>query len=450
MRDHNVGSLLVTDDAGNVVGILTERDIINRAVASRLPLQSIFVKDIMTEALISCRPESSVSEVSFLMVSRGIRHLPVVERGKPVAMVSSRDVLGQQLRLTEALKDAAEEIAMLIKCFYSIEIDEILQVAILQVRQIFQAKHWFLHFSEDETPESGGSIIRRKGCSCSVPGVLDSSRADGSKGLEGTFPSACPAVDCEGRRVLVWLNRVNGGNEKGEPQCAPSFLCMCGLPPEMAESVEVLSYKRGLVQDILCATLSNAKLYREAHRRSTIDLLTGLKMRWVLEEELAEEFERARRYIRPFSVAMLDVDNFKGINDHHRRRRQAAQAPLQAAQEQRPRFGPDSRYGGDEFVLLLPETLLDEAVGMLERLRRQAEEQVMVQSDGPTTFSCGVVQWSGEFDNSWEDVLRRADAALYEAKDAGRNCVVGATASPPRERDRVIGVPIGQGAQAEP
>ncbi len=81
------------------------------------------------------------------------------------------------------------------------------------------------------------------------------------------------------------------------------------------------------------------------------------------------------------------------------------------------------RYGGDEFVLLMPETGLNEAAVLLERLRRQIRH-ISIPKVPTITISCGVAEWSGQSHEDAQSVLDRADGALYQAKNAGRNMIV--------------------------
>jgi diguanylate cyclase (GGDEF)-like protein len=139
---------------------------------------------------------------------------------------------------------------------------------------------------------------------------------------------------------------------------------------------------------------------------------------------LNAEFARAVRYNHGFSVAILDVDNFKTINDTTGHSAGDRTLQLLAKSMRRNARANDTiaRYGGDEFVMLLPETKLSDAAEMLERIRSQVEKLSLpnIQS---ITISCGLTEWTGSVTDTPENILKRADAALYEAKRKGRNCV---------------------------
>ncbi|HUX34257.1 MAG TPA: diguanylate cyclase [Gemmatimonadaceae bacterium] len=161
---------------------------------------------------------------------------------------------------------------------------------------------------------------------------------------------------------------------------------------------------------------------------STHDPLTGLLNRNVLEERVREEVMRARRYARPLSVAMVDLDLFKRFNDAfgHATGDVALRAVSRTLREAVRRTDIVARFGGEEFVLVLPETLGPDAVLKLDQIRRTLEAMHLDlpgAPDGRVTLSAGVASLDPERDHSLE-ILQRADDLLMAAKRAGRNCVM--------------------------
>jgi diguanylate cyclase (GGDEF)-like protein len=143
------------------------------------------------------------------------------------------------------------------------------------------------------------------------------------------------------------------------------------------------------------------------------DQLTGLPNRRAWEDTVARELARAARDGLPVCVAVLDLDRFKRYNDD-RGHLAGDELLSQAAEAWRSELrGGDvlARYGGDEFAALIPGRALDTAVVVVERLRRAGAR--------PCTCSAGVAMWDGA--ESATDLFGRADAALYVAKQSGRD-----------------------------
>ncbi len=158
---------------------------------------------------------------------------------------------------------------------------------------------------------------------------------------------------------------------------------------------------------------------------ATTDLLTGLANRRSILLDLDLELERHQRGSIPFSCAIMDVDHFKRINDAHGHAagdevlRQMADR-LRATLRAYDRLG---RYGGEEFLILLPGADLDVALGAAERLREAMVAGVTSRGGQPVSASFGVAQWQpGE---TATQLLARADQAMYQAKTEGRNRVKG-------------------------
>jgi diguanylate cyclase (GGDEF)-like protein len=165
--------------------------------------------------------------------------------------------------------------------------------------------------------------------------------------------------------------------------------------------------------------IGRADMFGELERLARTDELTGLPNRRDWEERLPAELARAARADQPVCVAMLDLDLFKDYNDrrgHQAGDRLLSQAATAWAAVLR-RYDVLARYGGEEFSLLLPDVDLDDGVALVERLRAATP-------DGETC-SAGVAAWDGSEDAP--SLVGRADAALYEAKRAGRDRVAVAT-----------------------
>ncbi|HEY7948978.1 MAG TPA: GGDEF domain-containing protein [Acidimicrobiales bacterium] len=166
-------------------------------------------------------------------------------------------------------------------------------------------------------------------------------------------------------------------------------------------------------------------LTERLHGLATHDGLTGCLNYQAFQEALVVECTRAERYGRPLSVVIADLDGFKAINDTNGHGvGDMTLASVAAAMLSGVRTTDlVGRIGGDEFAVLLPETSMDEARLLVERIRVQTGGII---TPAPATISFGVAIWCGQGDSHGE-LLRRADSALYEAKRLGRNGVVFST-----------------------
>ncbi|WP_136417647.1 diguanylate cyclase [Herbaspirillum sp. ST 5-3] len=172
---------------------------------------------------------------------------------------------------------------------------------------------------------------------------------------------------------------------------------------------------------------ANAELARLAER----DPLTGLFNRRALNGVMQNELERSRRYGKSFSIIVCDIDHFKRFNDVYGH--QAGDTVLKelAIELQAEARASDvvCRFGGEEFVIVMPETRAEDAAEFAERVRRAVEALRLFHQDAPlppTTISFGVADFPGNGANA-DELVSAADAALYDAKRQGRNRVCRST-----------------------
>jgi len=165
----------------------------------------------------------------------------------------------------------------------------------------------------------------------------------------------------------------------------------------------------------------------EARKASLTDSLTGLYNRRFLHQRLEEEMARSRRHGAPLACVMLDLDHFKSINDAHGHA--AGDSVLRDVSTILKAHIRKSdiavRFGGEEFVLVLFSNNMEGARLVAERIRADVESHEFLHGDSPlrVTISIGISAFPDEKIGSADDLMRRADAALYQAKEAGRNMV---------------------------
>jgi diguanylate cyclase (GGDEF)-like protein len=159
--------------------------------------------------------------------------------------------------------------------------------------------------------------------------------------------------------------------------------------------------------------------------RATIDRLTGVANRQALLAALFAEVERASRYERPLCVAFVDIDHFKAVNDSygHAAGDTVLRGVAQTVAENLRTSDLIGRYGGEEFMLILTETNVEEGAELSEKLRKLVERlrfSVEGNTDLSVTISIGIVGGAGQ-QLRMENLVRDADAAMYSAKSLGRN-----------------------------
>jgi diguanylate cyclase (GGDEF)-like protein len=179
--------------------------------------------------------------------------------------------------------------------------------------------------------------------------------------------------------------------------------------------------------------IENVLLHREAERLSITDGLTGVWNRRYLQLTLAKEIDRAQRFRRPLSILMVDIDHFKVVNDEHGHARGdevLVELTRRILSEIRSQIDFLTRYGGEEFVIVLPETPATGAVVVAEKVRRAIAQAPFVSDGGApvsVTVSIGAATYPDDGDGS-ADLVAAADSAMYRAKAAGRDRVEAAWA----------------------
>jgi diguanylate cyclase (GGDEF)-like protein len=184
--------------------------------------------------------------------------------------------------------------------------------------------------------------------------------------------------------------------------------------------------------DHIAQALENALKYRQLRELSVVDELTGLYNRRHFQRSLEQEVQRATRYDRQITLALLDLDQFKSYNDlcGHPAGDRALTHLGEILRDGLREVDIVARYGGEEFAVILPETNARPSAGasspfpFLERLRKSIEEAAFPGEErlpsGRLTVSGGVACFPDDADNV-QSLIDAADRALYEAKEQGRN-----------------------------
>ncbi|MDY6311085.1 MAG: GGDEF domain-containing protein, partial [Cyanobacteriota bacterium] len=183
----------------------------------------------------------------------------------------------------------------------------------------------------------------------------------------------------------------------------------------------------------MAITINRANVYAEILKHATLDALTGFYNRHQLEERIKQEVANAKRQHAPLCGIMTDIDFFKSVNDTygHAVGDLVLKTIAKVIRGQLREYDIAGRYGGEEFSILLPFTKINEAKMVAERLRKAVEEKsvniskILPDNDVKEikiTISMGVYEIKE--DDKEEDLMEKADKALYQAKNTGRNKVV--------------------------
>lgn len=216
-------------------------------------------------------------------------------------------------------------------------------------------------------------------------------------------------------------------------ELAPLLQRVLNATRSMAAETAAARDQLGELQTTVLATNAElARLHEELQQASASarhDPLTDVLNRRGLDEALAREIAGMRRKAgQPLSVSLLDVDNFKQINDRlgHATGDEALVHLVQVVRQHMRPVDTLARYGGEEFVILMPDTHLEEGMATMRRLQRELTRNFFLAGNERIliTFSAGVAEMSPE--EPGDEAIRRADQAMYLAKRAGKNRVMGA------------------------
>ena len=225
----------------------------------------------------------------------------------------------------------------------------------------------------------------------------------------------------------------------------PSLLQQLGAIASAVTTIMLLAVVTGL------ALLMTSRMNEALAQLTIRDPLTGVFNRRGLNDAAGTTLSFARRLGRPIGLLACDIDRFKSVNDTHGHARgdRVLQEFAQLLTAHFPAADPVGRLGGEEFVVLLPGAGDEQALQAAERLRARVEQRAFTLADGRAlhlTVSIGIAT-QATAEGGWDELLRRADQALYQAKAAGRNrCVLAPAPDPAHAAGAAAWVPQPRGS----
>lgn len=262
-----------------------------------------------------------------------------------------------------------------------------------------------------------------------TPSIADDERLPANRGLWSEAFNTGKTV-ADGNLALA-PNRIETFKESRSRMCIPLISFGQTLGVLVLDSMRVEAFNpadaRPLesVADICATAIQNAHYVDRVRHLANIDGLTGIFNRRYFEKQIADELERSRRYDTELTVMMVDIDHFKRLNDEfgHLLGDEVLRQVSSIFSQQLRKNDVVCRYGGEEFAILLPQTSCQQAMAVAEKLRRVVEAWQFPGVPRPVTISAGIASCPAH-GSTRDDVVKAADAALYTAKQAGRNRVL--------------------------
>jgi len=309
-----------------------------------------------------------------------------------------------------------------------LDVKELLAKVCSLIQEAFHVNHVSVLLREED------DLILRAHHGTLTPRILEGGRLPSSAGLWGRALAAGKTVIEHDVRVIS--EYVGFFAETASRMCIPLVSFGQTLGVLVLDSAETGAFHVGDTQSLesvadICATaIQNAHYVERVKQLAYLDGLTGIFNRRFFELRISEEIERARRYGTGLAVIMVDIDNFKKLNDEfgHLLGDEVLRQVSSLFHQQVRKMDVVCRYGGEEFAILLSQTNAEQALGVAEKLRRLVETWQFPGVPRPVSISAGAATYP-EDGTTRDELVKAADAGLYAAKQAGRNLVIQGPAS---------------------
>jgi diguanylate cyclase (GGDEF)-like protein len=304
-----------------------------------------------------------------------------------------------------------------------LDLKELLAKVCSLIQNAFPVSHVSVLLKEDD------DVVLRAHHGSLTPRIIEGGRLPSNVGLWGNALAA-------GRTIIendvsVAPDYVGFFFETASRMCIPlvSFgqtLGVLVLDSERKDAFNINDVQSlESVADICSNAIQNARYVDRVKQLAYLDGLTGIFNRRYFEMRITEEIDRARRFGNGMAVIMVDIDQFKRLNDEfgHLLGDEVLRQVSSVFHQQLRKIDVVCRYGGEEFAILLSQTNAQHAFGVAEKLRRMVETWQFPGVPRPVTISAGIASYP-EHGTGRDELVKAADAGLYAAKLAGRNRVL--------------------------
>ncbi len=372
MVKHNISSVIITNQNNHATGIITERDIL-KLTHNKVPLNKKIAAYASTP-IYSVKLDSDLKDVVNLINTKNIRRVVIEDnKGKPVGIVTERDILrnieGSYSRFLESRLKSAKDILNL------------LPEVIIDVVPV--GKEWLIQWCNEKAREEFGENL-----------------------IDSTINALIPKDHWTNiYHELTKTNKI----QKNQIKIDERYYEISGYLLKSSET--------SAIQLILKDITFQVKL-------SIRDHLTNLYNRRYMEEFLKNELEASRRYQYSFSIVMIDLDDFKKINDTygHEAGDEVLKSVAEIMRNNMRKADVIGRYGGEEFIVMMPKTTKENAGKCMEKIRRFINSRLFNFNgkDVHITASFGIASYP-EDSLDIQDLLAISDIRLYRAKRLGKN-----------------------------
>ena len=328
----------------------------------------------------------------------------------------------QRAKQLEAINDIARQTTLVL------DLKELLSKVCLLIKDSFPVSHVAVLLKEDD------DLVLRAHHGTLTPRIPEGGRLPASAGLWGRALLANKTLIENDAKTAP--DYVGFYAETGSRMCIPLVSFGQTMGALVLDSDRIGAFAPGEMQPLesvadICATaIQNAHYVERVKQLAYLDGLTGIFNRRFFELRIAEEMERARRFGTGMGVIMVDIDEFKRLNDEfgHLLGDEVLRQVSSIFHQQLRKIDVVCRYGGEEFAILLSQTNPQHAHGVAEKLRRLIATWQFPGVPRPVTISAGAAAYP-EHGTTRDEIVKAADAGLYAAKVAGRNRVALAPAT---------------------